>query len=928
MKRLVGQTAALHIAFWQYDPWYRRAWFVWPQAAAILLAGWLLTDRGAVPIGKWAKPADCTNASSPGCAATQRVMFSWVDELSRPTIANQATVIVDRSAFRSSAAADRPKLAAALGAYYRRDWPKAIEILKSATAGDPNVQYITALALLIPSTTDHVRDAQALLRTAAAAGHRQAAGVLGRTLIVGAGGLPKDEAQGRKLIEDGAAAGDTYAMRLAAAGYLNREFAGSYDSVKAVDLVRKAADAGDAVAMAQFAYCIKTGRGGLVRDEGKVVDYLRRSAEAGYLEAQFTLGRWFTQRYANREIEDPSEGIKWLERAYQRGYSFSALVDLAYAHRYARAMPWFDTKRSFELLQLCAPYKYLHCHYWLARAYHDGAGTPRDLVKAYAHYTVAQQLGRKEAASELQKLDGVLQPAAKTTATELAASISGSLRPTPWAIVLESPETEAAGSSPWAAPFAQPAAVPSAPSPQSSADWDTCKKNDLEPAIAACARLIGSGITGKDLGLAHFFQGWNYNEKKQYRQAITEYNKAIELGANLASAHNNRGVAYKELGNLDAALRDYDEAVRLDPSDAMAYQNRAYVYLLRNRLDEAIADASAAIGLDAKRPRTFWIRAGAYEEKAQWSEVVSDCTTALGLDPKFGDCLYRRGWAYFKLGKNDIALADLNEALRLDPQWSAVLYSRGFIHASLGDFDAAARDYDSAAARGNVYAMNDLGLLYLQGKGVARDYAEAFRWFEKAQNGGNALAMNNIGFLYERGQGVPQDYAEARRWYEKAAEKGNALAMNNLGQLYRTGQGVPKNPAEAKRWFEKAASIGDAAAMNRLGVMYHNGEGMPQNYGEAFRWFEKAAARGEPSAMNWLGVMYHNAEGVAQNYSEAWRWYEKAAALGDAWAMFNMGAMYELGEGVSRSKSEARNWYQKAAAHGHPDANRKLQALR
>jgi hypothetical protein len=38
MKPIVGRTAALHIAFWQYDPWYRRAWFVWPQAAAILFA--------------------------------------------------------------------------------------------------------------------------------------------------------------------------------------------------------------------------------------------------------------------------------------------------------------------------------------------------------------------------------------------------------------------------------------------------------------------------------------------------------------------------------------------------------------------------------------------------------------------------------------------------------------------------------------------------------------------------------------------------------------------------------------------------------------------------------------------------------------------------------------------------------------------------
>ncbi len=32
----MGRMAALHVAFWQYDPWYRRAWFVWPQVTAIL----------------------------------------------------------------------------------------------------------------------------------------------------------------------------------------------------------------------------------------------------------------------------------------------------------------------------------------------------------------------------------------------------------------------------------------------------------------------------------------------------------------------------------------------------------------------------------------------------------------------------------------------------------------------------------------------------------------------------------------------------------------------------------------------------------------------------------------------------------------------------------------------------------------------------
>jgi hypothetical protein len=264
--------------------------------------------------------------------------------------------------------------------------------------------------------------------------------------------LPKDEAAGRKLIEDAAEAGDGYALRLAAAGYVSGELGDTYDSVKAVDRLRRAADAGEPIAMAQLAYCIKTGRGGLTRDDSKVVDYLRRSAEAGYLEAQFTLGRWLTSRYVNREIEDPSEGIKWYERAYQSGHSITALVGLAYTHRFAHTMPWFDTKRSFELLQLCAPYKFLYCQYWLGRAYYEGAGTERDLVKAYAHFTVAQQLGHKETAAALQKLDGYLQPAAKTTATQLAESISAGLSPIPPVIVLQSPEADSAGPSPWAAP--------------------------------------------------------------------------------------------------------------------------------------------------------------------------------------------------------------------------------------------------------------------------------------------------------------------------------------------------------------------------------------------------------------------------------------------------------------------------------------------
>jgi len=454
----IGRTAALHIAFWQYDPWYRRAWLVWPQVTAILLASWLLVGPEAVvSVGNWAKPADCSNALTPGCAATRRAVYYWDDEVGRPTIANQITVNVDRSTFRNSAADDQSKLTAALGAYYRYDWARTIDILKSATASDPNVQFVTALALLIPNSTDQTRNAQTLLREAAAGGHRQASSVLGRILFVGAGGLPKDEMAGRKLIDDAVAAGEPYAMRLAAAGYVSGEFGGTYDTVKAVDLLRRAADRGELIAMAQLAYCINTGRGGLTRDNAKAIDYLRRSADAGFESAQLTLARWFRDQYGNRESGDLSESIKWFERAYRQGHSVFALGELATVHRYAREAPWFDTKRSFELLQLCAPYRNAYCQYWLARAYHDGAGTARDYTKAYAHYTVAKELGRQDVAPNLQRLDDFLQPDIKASAAELAKSISAALKPIPRPIQLETAETETAGPSPWLDPIPRPA---------------------------------------------------------------------------------------------------------------------------------------------------------------------------------------------------------------------------------------------------------------------------------------------------------------------------------------------------------------------------------------------------------------------------------------------------------------------------------------
>ena len=125
-----------------------------------------------------------------------------------------------------------------------------------------------------------------------------------------------------------------------------------------------------------------------------------------------------------------------------------------------------------------------------------------------------------------------------------------------------------------------------------------------------------------------------------------------------------------------------------------------------------------------------------------------------------------------------------------------------------------------------------------------QDFEETKRLVEQ----GNARAQSDMGFMYVTGRGVPQNFAEAIRWYRLAAEQGYALAQHNLGVRYSKGEGVPENDAEAVRWFRLATEQGHALGQHNLGLMYANGEGVPQNNVRAYVWWSVGAAQGDESA--------------------------------------------------------------------------------
>lgn len=254
-------------------------------------------------------------------------------------------------------------------------------------------------------------------------------------------------------------------------------------------------------------------------------------------------------------------------------------------------------------------------------------------------------------------------------------------------------------------------------------------------------------------------------------------------------------------------------------------------------------------------------------------------------------------------------------------------FDLGRMAAIAGHFPDAVLHFRRAAEAGNVDAMNMIGFLYTEGRGVPRDYEKARQWYEKAAMGGNVNAMVDLGVLYDSGKGGRLDHVLARQWYEKAASSGSAVAMHNLAYLYENGIGVGQDHVQARQWYEKCAALDDSECMKNIGILYQLGTGVKQDLAQARQWYEKAAAAGSAAAMNNLGTFYANGEGVKQDFDQANKWWEKAAAGGSADGMKNLGYAYAKGWGVEQDYEKARYWFERAAAAGDQDAAELLKAL-
>ncbi len=237
-------------------------------------------------------------------------------------------------------------------------------------------------------------------------------------------------------------------------------------------------------------------------------------------------------------------------------------------------------------------------------------------------------------------------------------------------------------------------------------------------------------------------------------------------------------------------------------------------------------------------------------------------------------------------------------------------------------------DLERSARRGSTVAQACLSHMYQEGIGVKRDPEKAFKWCAVvARQNGRADAMYELGLMYLNGQGVAKCASSAYNLFKRAAEQNHPEALFRLAEMRLDSSYGEVDAISAFKTCLRAAKLNLSDAQFNVGVMFEEGIGTTQNFQESIFWYAKAAENGNKYALNNLGDIYFNGRGVPEDKDKAEYFFRVASDRGSSLADFNLAIIHSRSEHDEVLIHRSLTYLFKAAFKGVEEAKSKLKQL-
>ncbi|MFH1321420.1 MAG: tetratricopeptide repeat protein [Bacteroidota bacterium] len=198
--------------------------------------------------------------------------------------------------------------------------------------------------------------------------------------------------------------------------------------------------------------------------------------------------------------------------------------------------------------------------------------------------------------------------------------------------------------------------------------------------------------------LAYNNRGLVKNNMQDYKEAIMDFNKAIELDSIYILPYYNRGNTKVKLKDYHSAIQDFTKAININPNYADAYNNRGNTKCYLKDYKRAILDFNKAIDIDPNNEKMYVNRGLAREKLNDYYGAIEDYSQTIELDPGYTEAYYNRGNAKYYLKDHSGAIHDYNKTIHLAPDHTRAYNNRGNAKMLAGDKNGACSDWEKARA--------------------------------------------------------------------------------------------------------------------------------------------------------------------------------------------------------------------------------------
>jgi tetratricopeptide (TPR) repeat protein len=163
--------------------------------------------------------------------------------------------------------------------------------------------------------------------------------------------------------------------------------------------------------------------------------------------------------------------------------------------------------------------------------------------------------------------------------------------------------------------------------------------------------------------------GKAFQDQGRKDEAISCWNKAVQLAPEYAEAQYNLGTMLLEQGKEEQAIPHLRAAVEAAPRNASAHQNLGNAYLKLGDLGQATVHYAESAALMPDVPIFRRVLGSVLLRQSRWSEAALVLADALRLEPTSAEANRNLGVALINQGRGAEALTCFSEAVRLQPDY-------------------------------------------------------------------------------------------------------------------------------------------------------------------------------------------------------------------------------------------------------------------